>query len=240
MILVFVALFCIAAFIANAAGKHARRQKNQVPDFPITIIKNGGSVTFNGYDEARFKEETEKVLARRVKEPAVINSSVAEHSRLAVAITGTLSISRQDAAIRINSTRNARFVDRVASNTDYLVAARRDTSKARAASAYGTTVISEEELLQYLKAGEFPKKTHRAIQYQSNNFLSEIEWRDTFDPPVTYAIEYADKEGEYTQRNISVVHLCGVRDGREYLGAYDNGVFKTFRRDHILSLNPAN
>src|ERR1035438_1947822 len=100
--------------------------------------------------------------------------------RLTVAITGTLSLPREEAAERINATSNARFVTKVAENTDFLVASRFDTVKAHRAAAFGSVVIPEEELMTFLESGSFPKRQHRK---SLSGLWPEINWTRTVDQP---------------------------------------------------------
>jgi hypothetical protein len=219
-------------------AKKAQKEKTENDYCPVTIIKDGKSVTINGYDRELLKRELTKATAKTKQN--TIDKDEIDSNKLSVAITGKLSLPRNDMIIRINSTKNARFVERVASNTDYLVAARDDTAKARAARANGTTIISEEQLMEYLQKGEFPRGEHKTRKYHANTFAEEIAWQDTFDPPVEHHLEYVDSVGEYSERTIAVLHLCGKHpnSGYEYMEAYEDGQLKTFRRDRILKLEP--
>lgn len=162
---------------------------------------------------------------------------LSDKQRMTVAITGALSEPRAQIAIKINSTRNARFVERVFLDTDYLVATRVDTAKARTAAQNGTVILSEQQLAQYLSAGEFPHHQRRHTHSSFNFDESEIQWEDTCDPPIRYRLAYADSEGEYSERIIEVTHLAGKHpNGHEYLAAFDEGELKTFRKDRILEL----
>ena len=74
-------------------------------------------------------------------------------------ITGALEkYKRVDAIVEIHNKTNARFVSGVSSRTDYLISSRKDTSKAKKAKAFGTTVIDENEMIAFIKAGNFPVK----------------------------------------------------------------------------------
>ena len=72
-------------------------------------------------------------------------------------ITGPLAMLRAEAVALVESKTNAKFVNSVSSNTDYLVSARMDTVKAKKAKAHGTAVISEAELMAFVKKGKFPE-----------------------------------------------------------------------------------
>ena len=74
---------------------------------------------------------------------------------LHVAITGTLSMPRKEAAELINSTSNARFHPDVTYDTNYLVAARFDSNKAKKAAQLGVRIITEQEMHGYVAAGRF-------------------------------------------------------------------------------------
>ena len=72
-------------------------------------------------------------------------------------ITGALDgLKRIDAIVMIHNKTNARWVSMVSKNTDYLISSRKDTKKARRAKTFGTQVISESEMMAYVKAGNFP------------------------------------------------------------------------------------
>jgi hypothetical protein len=66
---------------------------------------------------------------------------------------------------------------------------------------------------------------------------AQIAWEDTQDPPLWHNIQYADRYGEYSKRRVAVKHFKGIHaNGNEYLGAFENGKFKSFRRDRIISI----
>jgi NAD-dependent DNA ligase len=67
-------------------------------------------------------------------------------------ITGALEkYKRVDAIVEIHNKTNARFVSGVSSRTDYLISSKK-------ARAFGTTVIDENEMIAFIKAGNFPVK----------------------------------------------------------------------------------
>jgi hypothetical protein len=231
VVLVLVAVVILAVRVGST------RSPKEHNAFPVTIIKGGKRVTFDGYDTERLRREIETATART--KPKMPEREAAHLNRMTVAITGDLSQPRAQVAIRINDTKNARFVERVALDTDYLVASRNDTVKARAAAANGTTIITEQQLMECLAAGEFPyherKHTHAAFNFDE----SAIVWEETYDPPVGCRLEYADSAGEYSERTVAVLHPLGKHpNGNEYMAAFDNGELKTFRRDRILKLVP--
>ena len=72
-------------------------------------------------------------------------------------ITGALDkYKRVDAIVEIHNKTNARFVSGVSSKTDYLISSRKDTNKAKRARSFGTRVIDENEMIAFIKAGNFP------------------------------------------------------------------------------------
>ena len=72
-------------------------------------------------------------------------------------ITGSLAMVRAEAIELVENKTNAKFVSKVNGNTDYLVSARTDTVKAKKARLHGTKVITEKELMAYVKKGKFPE-----------------------------------------------------------------------------------
>lgn len=154
---------------------------------------------------------------------------------LRVAITGTLSTPRKDAATLIDSTANARFVPDVSYQTNYLVAARFDSNKARKAAQIGVTIINEEEMMAYVKAGQFTENSTPHRPSHVNNF-PDVEWTAQHDPAIPHYIEYEGSDGVITQRYILLVSEGRGRNGQDYLGAFDGDWFKTFRRDRLRKL----
>jgi hypothetical protein len=231
-------LVALAAALGVFLWKIANPASHQETDsFPVTIIRNGKSVTFDGFDKERREREFAAATAQIQTAPVQRKARADSSERMTVAITGALSEPRAQLAIRINSTTNARFVERVFLDTDYLVATRTDTAKAKAAAQNGTIILSEQQLGQYISAGEFPHHQRRHTHSGLNFDESEIQWEDAYDPPIQYRLAYADSDGEYSERIVEVTHLAGKHpNGHEYLGAFDEGQLKTFRRDRILKL----
>ncbi len=151
---------------------------------------------------------------------------------LSVAITGTLSVPRKEAATLIDSTCNARFHPDVSYQTNYLVAARFDSGKARKAAQIGVTIITEAEMLEYVKAGRFPDLDVPTRPPHANNF-PEIEWSVRHDPGLPYYLEYEGADGVITPRYVMVVREGRGSNGQDYVGAFDGEWFKTFRRDRL-------
>lgn len=72
-------------------------------------------------------------------------------------ITGELhGMKRIDAIVMIHNKTNARWVSAVSKNTDYLISARKDTIKAERAKKFGTQVINQSEMMEFVKCGKFP------------------------------------------------------------------------------------
>ncbi len=153
--------------------------------------------------------------------------------RMTVAITGTLSRPREELAKLISATRNARFVSTLARDTDYLVGARFDTTKAHNAARFGVTIIPESELLSYLAAGEFPQRQHRNTHVMN---WPEITWRETVDNPVAHFLRYSGADGEATERFVVITRYGTSQIGIEYFEGFDGIRMKTFRKDRVISL----
>lgn len=156
---------------------------------------------------------------------------------LHVAITGTLSVPRKEAAALIDSTSNARFHPDVTYDTNYLVAAVFDSGKARKAAKLGVSIITESEMMEYVHAGRFPENSSPHRPPHVNNF-PEIIWSKKFSPPAPYYVEYEERDGIISQRFISVTCEGRASNGNDYVGAYDGEWFKTFRRDRFRRIQP--
>jgi hypothetical protein len=151
---------------------------------------------------------------------------------LSVAITGTLSVPRKEAAALIDSTSNARFHPDVSYQTNYLVAARFNSGKARKAAQIGVTIITEVELMEYVKAGRFPETNAPTRPPHVSNF-PEIDWLVKHSPGLPYYLEYEGSDGVITPRYVMVVSEGRGDNGQDYIGAFDGEWFKTFRRDRF-------
>jgi hypothetical protein len=156
---------------------------------------------------------------------------------LRVAITGTLSMPRKEAAALIDSTSNARFHPEVTCDTNYLVAALFDTGKARKAAKLGVTIISEAEMMQYIQAGAFPENKTPTKPPRVSNF-PDISWTKRHSPGLPCYIEYEDNEALFTQQYVHVTCEGRGSNGNDYVGAYDREWFKTFRRDRLRKIEP--
>ena len=78
--------------------------------------------------------------------------------KVRVAITGTLSKPRKQIIELIRTKTNAVYTQSVDKGTDYLVAVRKDTSKAQAAAELGVGILTEAELFSYIDAGHIPPR----------------------------------------------------------------------------------
>jgi hypothetical protein len=166
---------------------------------------------------------------------AVCRSSLMEKS-INVAITGTLGQPRAKIAELINTTENAQFVEWLSLQTHYLVCAKADSGKAKKAARWGTAVISEGEMNEYISAGRFPSTTLPDAPQRHNNF-PEIEWRDKAQHE-RCLMTYCDAVGQTTIRTVLVVssgHTIGRPDVK-WIGGFDGPQFKTWRQDRIAEL----
>lgn len=139
---------------------------------------------------------------------------------------------RKEAATLINSTSNARFHSEVTSQTNYLVATLFDSAKARKAAKWGTTIITEKEMMEYVRAGAFPDNTRPDRTPHASNF-PEINWTQDYGRGMPCFIEYEGADGMISQRYIWLTKEGRATNGQDYIGAYDGEWFKTFRRDRI-------
>jgi twin BRCT domain len=154
-----------------------------------------------------------------------------------VAITGTLAMPRKEAVQLLESRTGATFSEHVTYDTNYLIAARFDTNKARRAAALGVTVISESDFLSFVEQGAFPanRLPERPKQPHENHF-PEITWTDVFDPEPTVLMTYRDADGVESQRFVTLTCKGSGSNGVEYIGGYDAERFKTFRIDRVVAI----
>ena len=154
-----------------------------------------------------------------------------------VAITGVLSMPRKSAAELIETRTNARFADSVTYDVNYLVASRFDSNKARKAAKIGVAIISEVDLMNYIQKGEFPENQKPVHPEFRDPFrVDEITWTEEILPERVCFLEYSDNQNVVTQRYIRLSCKGLGSNGHNYLGAFDNEGFKTFRADRILRL----
>jgi hypothetical protein len=153
--------------------------------------------------------------------------------RMTVAITGTLGKPRAEIAAMIDATVNARWVEKVHKDTDYLVAARMDTAKARMAAVEGATIITEEELNQYLTAGRFPWRKHRDTHVSN---WPELTWTEFVEAPELFLLTYKDAEEVLSTRYIRITKYGHNAAARDYFEAWDGIQLKTYRRDRIIEM----
>jgi hypothetical protein len=154
---------------------------------------------------------------------------------VSVAITGTLSIPRAEAARLINSSKNAQFVPSVTYHTSYLVSALPDSQKVRKAREIGVTIISEAQLFDYLKHGTFPPaKTHDYHRPAPPPF--DVDWTTTYAEPRHVLIKYTDADQQYSEREAEVFGEGKSPAGITYFNILDEEGFKTFRADRIVEM----
>lgn len=164
--------------------------------------------------------------------------------RVYVASTGTLQRPRREVAALIDSKTNGRFTERVSYSTNYLVAARFDTNKARAAAVLGVKIINEQELMAYIAQGCFPPSPAPIRTYPNSHpvDLDAIEYQtiEHFSTPRVYYLKYRDSGGHESERFILATERVAY-GAREYIAGYDHEFYKTFRTDrieHIEDLGP--
>lgn len=154
-----------------------------------------------------------------------------------VAITGTLSMPRREAVQLIESMTGATFSEHVTYDTNYLVAARFDTNKARRAAALGVTVISESDFIGFVEQGSFPpNRVPERPKRPHENHFPEITWTDVFDPEPTVLMTYRDTDGVASQRFVTLTCRGAGSNCVEYIGGYDAERFKTFRTDRVIAI----
>jgi len=182
--------------------------------------------------------------------------------KVRIAITGTLSKPRKDIIELIQTKTNAAYHSSVDPTTDYLVANRKDTAKARTALECGVKILTEAELLAYIEAGHIPprlayRRTDLRNPEECNAFSQKIKvllpfapaeaqqgewditWAEALSPPRTVVLEYEDFDGTRSSR-IAVISQRGKRpDGAVYWGLTDSEGFKTFREDRIVDFGLA-
>jgi hypothetical protein len=109
-----------------------------------------------------------------------------------VAITGTPSRPRHEVVALLESKTNASFSERVTYETNYLVAARLDTIKARRAAKLGVSLVSEQDMMNCIEQGYFepmpvpvkpPSNWHRidldAIEYKTIELFPQPQTANT-------------------------------------------------------------
>jgi len=153
-----------------------------------------------------------------------------------ISITGTLSMPRKEAVQLIESRTNAQFSRDVTYDVNYLVAARFDTNKAKRAAQIGVTVISEAEMLDCIQKGSFPENGKPLRPDASHDPADDVVWTEEFNPARLCFLEYSDAEGVTSQRFIRLSCKGKGNNGHDYLGAFDDERFKTFRADRVVTL----
>jgi len=162
-----------------------------------------------------------------------------DNSLVQIAITGTLSRPRHEFVLLLESRTNARFSEHVTYQTNYLVASRFDTNKARRAAKLGVRVITEHDMLSFIEHGHFPQ-TPLPTKPPSNWHpidLDALEYEiiERFPEPRIYYLKYKDHSGNESERFLLAMER--VRGGtHEYVAGYDQEHYKTFRIDRIESI----
>ena len=137
----------------------------------------------------------------------------------------------------MESRTNAKFSPHVTYDTNYLVAARFDTNKARRAAQIGITVISEQDMMEFVEQGSFPEnRLPDRPKYPHVNHFPDIKWIESYDPERIVLLEYQDAEGVVSQRYVAVSCKGIGSNGVEYIGGYDAEKFKTFRVERIIRI----
>lgn len=160
-----------------------------------------------------------------------------------VAITGTLSDIKRREAVEMIESAGAEFSSEVNYKTNYLVATRLDSSKAKRARDIKVQVITELEFLEFIEAGEFPDNglPDKPERKYTNNFV-EPDWVELpADKQSPLSFQYCSIDGEITDRTVILLALgtASLKSGniRRYLKAKDiddNMRLKTFRFDRMI------
>lgn len=150
-----------------------------------------------------------------------------------VAITGEFFIPREQLIEKINATDNARYVSKVAAGTEYLLAGRFDTVKARRALEFGTVVIDFNDFQDYLDAGHFPRRRARA---EAHGHWPTITWVRNVDIPTMQYLKYQAANGRITERFVEITRYGASPNGDAMFEAFDGNDVKTFREDRVISL----
>ncbi len=154
---------------------------------------------------------------------------------VSVAITGTLSIPRKEAARLINASKNAQFVNSVTFHTSYLVSALADSQKVKKALKIGVEILTEDQLFAYLSSGVFPPaKAHEYHQPAPIPF--EVEWTTKYSEARHVLIRYEDAYNSYSEREADLFAIGHSHSGVTYLSVLDDEGFKTFRADRIIEM----
>jgi hypothetical protein len=99
-------------------------------------------------------------------------------------------------------------------------------------NGYDTAALKEAFHAAGLKTDDdAPEEGHASFRQ------TDIVWGDKYPKGLPYRLEYHDRFGEVTEREILLVSHSGVHaNGHEYIGAIDGGKFKTFRKDRVIRL----
>ena len=122
--------------------------------------------------------------------------------------------------------------------TNYLVAARFDTNKAKRAAKIGVKVITEAGSMSFIERGvpsTSSNKTEIRLAPTGSGNAIHYETIEQFPEPRVYYLKYEGSTGVISERFILAVDR--VKGGsHEYLGGFDHGTQKTFRYDRILEM----
>ena len=147
-----------------------------------------------------------------------------------------MSRPRHELVALIESGTNARFSERVTYRTNYLVASRFDTHKAKHAAKLGVRIINEQEMMRFIEQGHFapaplpvkPPSNWHPIDLDA----LEYETIEQFTQPHVYYLKYRNSAGEESERFILAMER--VKGGsHEYLAGYDHECYKTFRLGRV-------
>lgn len=149
-----------------------------------------------------------------------------------VAITGKLSMPREEVAKLINATQNAQFVSSVTYHTSFLVAALSSSQKVAKARKIGVEILTENQMFGYLQPGRFPlAATHHYERPAPPPF--EVEWLVKYPESRSVSLKYRDASGHFSERDIELLALGKSLGGIWYLSSFDCEGPKTFRCDRI-------
>ena len=164
-----------------------------------------------------------------------------------VAITGALDgCSRKEAAQMIEGV-GAEFVPSVTYETDYLVAVKLDTAKARKAQSIGVRIITQGEFEELIAQGAFPERSDSNKPKGSLfNSPPKFDWQPLNpEQQQRHKIEYFDADGVITSYEVTplaIAQYTTVRGSKNtYIKAIDHtdqGAAKTFRADRFIGKAP--
>jgi len=242
-------LFIIAVLAIFLYGVQKGFKKDSKPDeYPVTIIKDGKSVTVNGYDTALLKSEVAKATAKPKGDTPTNDVPKARFKDIPLPEwDGEQSVYKVPAGSRHYTVNLEEYTCSCPekrwrqSECEPRTLGRVCRHMAQAILYNRKTLIAwDESLVNYIDRVDsgFNFLTDSIRQpTHADNWVEQIEWGARFEPPVNYRIGYADSAGEYSERLVSVLHLSGKHaNGHEYMAAFEAGVLKTFRKDRVIRL----